>query len=412
MVPARPGCLIVADLPGALVPLCGISILERLLRTLQRLGFSEATVLSASAAELRKELEPPSWARAGLELRYRERPTRAPISVAELHDYYSLGHDRLLVLRGDFYYDSRLLGALAATATTTLLIDSESPHRSSSAALIGSDWLPGQDRKQPVITLLEAGINSVRIDAAEFPGYVRDQRATVRPIFFPAPDAEQRTAAERVLQQAAQKGTLDIPAMVHAPIETWIVSKLWRTPIRPNYLSAVTMLVGLFVTVLYASGHLGVGVVVALAVGVLDGLDGKLARTKVETTKLGKWEHEVDYFVETTWWLALAYHFAATEAVPHAWLLWAVLFSCEFVDRATRGWIKKRLDRNLDDVSAFDRLVRLIGARRNIYTWILTVGLLLGAPAKTFVVICGWGIATAVVHVARGLQIRTAFQSR
>ena len=61
--------------------------------------------------------------------------------------------------------------------------------------------------------------------------------------------------------------------------------------------------------ILFASGHLWWGRVLALLVGVLDGVDGKLARTKFETTESGKSEHSLDYLIELSWWTALAYHF-------------------------------------------------------------------------------------------------------
>jgi phosphatidylglycerophosphate synthase len=41
------------------------------------------------------------------------------------------------------------------------------------------------------------------------------------------------------------------------------------------------------VTVLYALGYLWAGALLALIIGVLDGLDGKLARLKVQMTKAG-----------------------------------------------------------------------------------------------------------------------------
>jgi len=41
-------CFVLADAPSALVELCGISILERLLRMLQRCGVSRATILAAT----------------------------------------------------------------------------------------------------------------------------------------------------------------------------------------------------------------------------------------------------------------------------------------------------------------------------------------------------------------------------
>ena len=34
---------------------------------------------------------------------------------------------------------------------------------------------------------------------------------------------------------------------------------------------------------------------------------------KVQTTRIGKGEHLLDYFVEMSWWAALAYHFHASR---------------------------------------------------------------------------------------------------
>src|SRR5205809_7308093 len=67
-------CVILADDPGALVELCGISTVERVLRTLQRCGIERATVLSSTPDAIAKELGGPSWARAQLDLRLRSRP--------------------------------------------------------------------------------------------------------------------------------------------------------------------------------------------------------------------------------------------------------------------------------------------------------------------------------------------------
>jgi hypothetical protein len=60
----RPQLFILADAPDALVELFGISLLERLLRTAQRLGFREAVILSKTPAEIAAHLAKPSWARA------------------------------------------------------------------------------------------------------------------------------------------------------------------------------------------------------------------------------------------------------------------------------------------------------------------------------------------------------------
>ena len=127
-----------------------------------------------------------------------------------------------------------------------------------------------------------------RVDAARQQAYVRSMRRSVRPVFFPAPSLERRPLAERLLRDATQKGVLDFPALVHAPIEKWLVSHLCRTTITPNQITLGTAVLGLGVTLLYACGYLWAGVLLALVIGVLDGIDGKLARLKAQTTKLGK----------------------------------------------------------------------------------------------------------------------------
>jgi hypothetical protein len=133
-------------------------------------------------------------------------------------------------------------------------------------------------------------------------------------------------------------------------------------------------------------------------------VDGKLARTKVETTTAGEWEHEVDYTIELSWWTALAFHFRATGLESAYWLL-ALYVGSDLIDRLAKSAVKRKIGRNLDDVSNFDRFVRCIGARRNINIWILIAALLLGDATSGFVLICWWGAATTLAHVGRAMQI-------
>jgi phosphatidylglycerophosphate synthase len=323
-----------------------------------------------------------------------------------------------------YYCDGRLLRVMTEATTNTVLIDSNLPQNCAllwedverrangwfcGTALLNQEWLSKQDPRAPLIDALLLDADAGRIallDVSRQPTYVPDLRKNLRPICFPAPPPQRRCLAERLLQDAAQNGTLDIPALAHAPIETWLVSQLWKTSIRPNQITFATMLVGLSVTLFYATGHLWSGTVLAWIVGILDGLDGKLARIKVETTELGRWEHALDYVVELSWWTALAHHFYVTDQIPNAYLMLLLLLGSDLMDRLARRSVKKRLGRSLDDVTSFDRIVRLVGGRRNIYIWIFTLGLALGAAANAFVALCWWGAATAAAHVIRALQIR------
>src|SRR5205807_3127299 len=129
--------------------------------------------------------------------------------------------------------------------------------------------------------------------------------------------------------------------------------------------------------------------------------------TKVETTAAGEWEHLIDYFIELSWWAALAFYFHAA-GLPSAFWLLGLYIGSDLLDRLAKRAVKKKVGRNLDDVSNFDRFVRCIGARRNINIWILIPALALGDAASGFVLICGWSAATALAHIVRALQIRFA----
>ena len=419
MEPRLPRLLIVADSPEAFTNLGGISLLERWRRNVRQLGFREATILSNSV-----ESEA-SWHGADVSFKFREH-SGPEVTVADIQDFLTqtnaASEGRWLIVFGDFYCDARLLRALAEARRDSVLIDSNPPPDIAPlwkesvfcAALLSSEWFSGKNRDRSLREELASDLTGGRIaaiDAARQEAYLPDMRRSVRPIFFPAPSPENRPLAERLLRDTTQKGVLDFPALVHAPIEKWIVSHLCRTSITPNQITLATAVLGIGVTLLYAFGYLLVGTLLALVVGILDGVDGKLARLKVQTTKIGKGEHALDYCIEMSWWAALAYHFHLSGQVRYAYAIWLAFFVFDVLDRMAKWSVERKLARSLDDVSRFDRVVRYVSGRRNIYTWLFAFCLLIGHPASGFVLLCGWGIASAAVHIFRAVQIRFSYLS-
>src|SRR5215831_20359470 len=104
-------CVILADGPGPLTELCGISLLERLLRTLQRCGIKRATVLSSDPGPIANELARPSWARSGLDVTLRTRPS-GPAKMGQIINVWPRNYQPaplLLVVSADSVFDPRLL---------------------------------------------------------------------------------------------------------------------------------------------------------------------------------------------------------------------------------------------------------------------------------------------------------------
>lgn len=388
--------------------LCGISLLERSLRILQRLGITHAYIVTQDFDLITRHMAVPSWPRAEIDV---EVSARLPDVFAD---------DRMtLVVRADFYHDPRLLEALSKQEAATLLIDSLPPVLAREApasigyscgvAIIPSRTLPTQVPAAEIF--LHLGEASHRrelrvLNVDDLPTYLVNLRRHLRPLWFPAPAPADVSTAEHFLLDAAQNGTLDLPAKVHAPIETWIIARLCRTSITPNQITLFTAAISASVTALFATGHLLGGTLLALAVGVLDGLDGKQARVKVETTPLGKREHALDYVLELSWWIALAFHFQSSGAVPTAFFLLALVVGSDLIDRFAKKIAKEKTGRNLDDLAPIDRFVRLVGARRNIYVWMLAAGLALGAADQAFRWLCYWGAGTAAIHLLRVGWIR------
>jgi phosphatidylglycerophosphate synthase len=421
--PSLPLLVIVADFPDALITLGGISLFERLRRVVRQIGFREATILSNAVESMAAHVRTASWHGADVSLNLCEH-TGTRVTVGDIQNCLAamnLPRDRrLLCLFAGFYCDARLLRALVEAQHDSVLVDSNPPPliaplgkdigRAPCGALLSGEWLCEKDSDRALIQELDSDLTAGRIaaiDAAQQETYVPNMRRSLRPIFFPAPSPETSPLAERLLRDRTQKGVLDFPALVHSPIEQWIVSHLCRTSITPNQVTLVTGFLGLSVTLLYAFGYLWIGALLALFFGILDGVDGKLARLKVQTTRMGRGEHTLDYCIEMSWWAALAYHFQVTGQVRYAYGVWLVFFLFDVLDRLARWSLERKLGRSRDDVSRFDRVVRYISGRRNIYTWLFAFCLVIGRPAAGFVLICGWGIVSAAVHIFRFVQIRS-----
>ncbi len=335
-------------------------MLERLLRMLPREGVRTATVITKRDSEMAAAALRPSAHRSELAVTVRE-ALPPP-------------NERMLVLPGDALWDARLLRLLLAQTEPCVLVKDGQPTGA---------FISGDDPRT--------------LEIAELPTYSLHMRRDLPLLWVPQPT---RADEARILD-AAQKGSQDLPAIVHGPIETALVARLCRTSITPNQLTALCNVVAWAAALLFATGQLLAGTLCALAVGVLDGLDGKQARVKVETSEAGKLEHWFDTFYELAWAVALAFHLWRAEILPAAWWYLLLLLVSEGLDGIAKLSVIRRYGRLIDELTPLDRKIRLFGGRRNIYIWILTVGLLFGAPGTAFVVIAWWEAVSAVVHLLR-----------
>src|SRR5689334_5116959 len=229
---------LIADAPEALIELCGVNLLERLLRILQRLGFRHAIVFSTTPEIVGTELAKRSWARDKVIIDIIPRPI-GPLTAQFLLEQSP--SERFLVVPANIYCDARLLAALSAKGSPAALVDSNPPEFAGSLirnpcgpALVMKEFLSTFCPTAPFFEELKDKIDNGKIDiinAAAEDDYIVNMRRHVRPVYFPVPPEQNRLAAERIILDSAQNGTLDIPAYFHAPIETQIIAFLCKTRI-------------------------------------------------------------------------------------------------------------------------------------------------------------------------------------
>ena len=199
-----------------------------------------------------------------------------------------------------------------------------------------------------------------------------------------------------------KKGASDLLAYyVHRPIENRLVLYLMRTRITPNQVTILTNIAAYVVTALYFFGFLLPGSILSFVVGLMDGLDGKLARAKNQTTKLGKMEHAFDLLFEFSWLVALALYLnrVSGEALPLILSLLSIVFISFY--RYCYDTFSRAMNTSLDIYGDFEKIFRRVAGRRNLYNIHILIGVLLGVPLYSLMSITVHAALTAIIYAWR-----------
>ncbi|HUV35012.1 MAG TPA: CDP-alcohol phosphatidyltransferase family protein [Candidatus Desulfaltia sp.] len=199
-----------------------------------------------------------------------------------------------------------------------------------------------------------------------------------------------------------EKGASDFLAYyVHQPLENWIVARLMHTPVTPNQVTVATNIMAYAVAALFATGRLPEASALSFLVGLMDGLDGKLARAKYMATNLGKLEHAFDLLYEFTWLLALAYFLTASTGNWFHLLYGFTSVTLISFYRMVYDTFGKATGTSLDNYAPFERVFRRVAGRRNLYNIHILAGILAGAPGASLVSITVHAALTAVIYSVR-----------
>lgn len=411
---AHHGAADTAGEPYGALDVAGISIIERQIRQARAVGATRILVLA--------ERMPPRLAAALDKARDGEVPVEILRTAAAVGPCIAV-EDRVLVLEEGLVIDERVIDAVLAVpgvpvlgtwASTSEIGEAERIDATTLWAGISvysgrlvrgvAETIGEWDLQSTLLRAAAADSMTTRLDLASLDTYALARRRHVPLVWVKVRSGAEARRATGKLLAAAQKGCLDWPARyIHPPVEDALVRLLLPTHVTPNMVTVLCGAVGLLAAYAFANGWLWFGLILALITGPLDGVDGKLARTRLEFSRWGDLEHVLDKIVEYLWYICLAYWFSSQSGNGTAWALAALIILFALAEAIQGEFFRRFAGVQLDDAGEFERRFRLISGRRNTFFWTYVPFALFGAWEMGFAMIAGYSIINFFVMQARFL---------
>lgn len=313
--------------------------------------------------------------------------------------------DSILLLRGDYLYDERLIQNLIQKPGTVLQIVTEEGKRAVAAHVAAQDALSVRD-------LLDGGAGGETSLSLSFETpqtlvstYQKKLRKIESPYLLPITE-ENREKLEKRLFSGSYKGVTDL---VTKWIWPWPAQRATRFCVRkgitPNQVTSLSLALVFIAGLLFLNGFFAPGLAAAWVMTFLDTVDGKLARVTVNSSTFGHiFDHAIDLISPPFWYLAWGLGLASWQpGIPLSLkaAFW-MIFIGYITGRLAEGIFKKFLEPSgIFCWRPIDSYFRLITGRRNPNLILLTLGLLAGRPDLGLLAVALWTVVSSIFLVVR-----------
>ena len=314
--------------------------------------------------------------------------------------------DSVLILRGDYLFDDRLIKYLAATPNITLQLN-ENQQEVTVAAHV-----PACYARQTFNIIEEKGIATSLPDIqsqtlATLSISFQEQLLKFEPPFVLPITADKQLELEQRLFDWSYKGITDLVTKWAWPRPACsIVRHCVRLHIRPNHVTLVGLLLAIFAGIFFAYGQYGWGLLAGWLMTFLDTVDGKLARVTVTSSKFGHYfDHIIDLVHPPLWYimwgLGLSNGQIDSLGFPLNALFYLILIGY-IAGRLVEGSFQLFLGRfGIFCWQPLDAYFRLITARRNPNMLFLTLSYLIGRPDLGLLAVVFWTVTTSIFLLIR-----------
>ncbi|MFV0437932.1 MAG: CDP-alcohol phosphatidyltransferase family protein [Desulfopila sp.] len=314
--------------------------------------------------------------------------------------------DSILLMRGDYLFDDRLLPHLITTPSLILdggeqndtIVAVHAPGSLALQALAVADGTASGD------TL----VGFTRESPATAPvAYREDLRKSETPFVLPI-TMENKEKVERRLFDWSYKGITDLVTKWLWPRPArWAVGRCVQYRIRPNQVTIVSLVLVIIAGWCFFRGQFGLGLMAGWLMTYLDTVDGKLARVTMQSSRFGHYfDHLIDLIHPPIWYLFWGLGLGAAQRQQLGWPLATLviaIFAGYIVGRLVEGGFQAvlRSSFNIFCWRPIDAYFRLVTARRNPCLILLTGSLLVGRPELGLVAVAFWTVVTTLFLLAR-----------
>lgn len=314
--------------------------------------------------------------------------------------------DSVLIMRGDYLFDDRLVKYLAATPNITLQLNGNQQEVTVAA------HVPARYAQQALNDIEGKGI----IDS--LPGVQNQALATMSisfqekllkfepPFVLPITADKQRELEQRLFDWS-YKGITDLITKWAWPRPAcWVVRYCVRLHIRPNHVTLIGLLLVIFAGIFFAYGQYGWGLLAGWLMTFLDTVDGKLARVTVTSSKFGHYfDHIIDLVHPPIWYILWGLGLSSGQienlGFPLNTLFYLILIGY-IAGRLVEGSFQLFLGRfGIFCWQPLDAYFRLITARRNPNMIFLTLSYLIGRPDLGLLAVVFWTVTSSIFLLMR-----------
>ena len=312
----------------------------------------------------------------------------------------------VLLLRGDYLFDDRVIHYLVQTPDVLLKILQAATdtfvgaHVASRQAPEAIDIIEG--------TATTGSITGVRTETLETLSISFQQRLLkFEPPFVLPITPGAKHFLERRLFDWSYKGVTDlVTKWVWPRPAQWVVGQCVRFGLRPNHVTIIGLLLVILAGVLFAYGWYGWGLLAGWLMTFLDTVDGKLARVTVTSSKFGHYfDHLIDLIHPPIWYILWGlglgvsqFNFIGLSINTAFWLIMIGYAVGRLVEGAFLAWLGKF---GIFCWRPIDSYFRLITARRNPCLILLTAGALIGHPDWGLIAVTIWTVVTSIFLLGR-----------